>query len=85
MVQGEVGMNYWNLTFAEQSKDDPVERAKAIRGCLEYLAEELDTHELGEAAMMLEAATEAVEEWLDQRDPLWALFSRKPGGEADEA
>lgn len=31
------------------------------------------------------AATEAVEEWLDQRDPLWSLFS-SPGqsGESEE-
>lgn len=79
-----MGMN-WNLSFADHSPDDPVERAKAIRSCLEYVAEELDTHRMGEAAMLIGAATEAVEEWLDQRDPLWSLFS-SPGqsGESEE-
>lgn len=65
----------WNLSFADHSADDPVERAKAIRSCLEYVAEELDNHRMGDAAMLIGAATEAVEEWLDQRDPLWSLFT----------
>ncbi len=69
----------WNLTFADHSPDDPVERAKALRSCLDYLAEELDSLELGEAAMLLEAATEAVEEWLEQRDPLRAFLLDRPG------
>lgn len=75
----------WNLSFADHGQDDPVERAKAIRSCLEYVAEELDTHRMGEAAMLIGAATEAVEEWLDQRDPLWSLFAgHDQTGESEE-
>jgi len=71
----------WNLTFANQSEDDPLERAKALRSCLDYLAEELDSLEMNEAAMLLEAATEAVVEWIEQRDPLRALLLRRPEGD----
>ncbi len=69
----------WNISFADLSPDDPVERAKAIRSCLEYVVEELDIQKLDEAALLIGAATQAVEDWLDERDPSWAIGEEDDG------